>query len=344
MKKRRIISLLLTILCIISIIPTNVANAQTNDYLINVAGEFMSLAINSPSDYGLDISEYGNLQLSDEITPYQYNEDGILESIPTIKYYFVMNNSKPIATLIESWNEKDNTPSVTFETDTAKKLEKFNSNSFTLVCIDNSVSIENSDYNTNLYNNLRSFNTTFSSALSADFSTYSLPASYGLNMPIKLQGQDENCWAASVASILQYKKGISKTARQVCNDAGIGYNDGADQNEISASLSSYGINNYIAGGFYQNVGDIYTLLSSSYIPNAIFGANLWDSSTSNDAAHSVIIRGYSASTQGAYLSIMDPNKSSYSMIFTGYAPDGTLTWTLTYSAFTMYWIDTIVAY
>jgi hypothetical protein len=133
------------------------------------------------------------------------------------------------------------------------------------------------------------------------------PTWYGLNIPIVQQYNDDNCWAACVALAGKYFTGISKTARDVCDEVGIEYNEGAYSYQIAGALNIYDLNGYVAGGYYQYIADIYDLLSSDIVPLAIYGSNLWDDNPKNDHGHNVIIQGYQVSTQGAFLRIMDPN-------------------------------------
>lgn len=58
------------------------------------------------------------------------------------------------------------------------------------------------------------------------------------------QGQygRQMCWAASVATIVNYIRGTGYTAWDVCNMMGIGYDQGATASEKQQALAHYGIN------------------------------------------------------------------------------------------------------
>lgn len=58
----------------------------------------------------------------------------------------------------------------------------------------------------------------------------------------KGQGNYGMCWAASVATIVNYLKGNNITAKQVCNKMGIGYNEGGTINDKQKALKKYSIN------------------------------------------------------------------------------------------------------
>ena len=113
------------------------------------------------------------------------------------------------------------------------------------------------------------------------------PTWYGLNIPIVQQYNDDNCWAACVALAGKYFTGISKTARDVCDEVGIEYNEGAYSYQIAGALNIYDLNGYVAGGYYQYIADIYDLLSSDIVPLAIIGSDLWDDNPKNEHGHNV---------------------------------------------------------
>lgn len=348
---KRIVSLMLSF-CMLLLINTT-AYAGTTKVIRNnmevIASEFINIALESPDDYGLN-GFSGSFQLSDAIIPYAYNDNGILKEMNNTKYYFIYSNNKPIATLIAN----DDMTSVMFETDTAKELKAFDSDSFTVVCDKKGAHINSTDYDINVSNNLSGINLLNSNLISgmvnkqsamSDSTILSIPASYGIDIPIIQQYSDDACWAACVASAGKYFTGQSKTARQVCDLMGIGYDDGASIYQIASALNViYKLNGSVAGGFYPYLADIYTLLSSDIVPIAIFYSNVWDNDPDNDLAHSIIIQGYQASTQGAFLRVMDPNYSSYNLIFNGTNPDGQSTWTLSYGKNNFYWSDTVLAY
>lgn len=341
---KKVLTLVLALLLVVNFAPANEVSASTNYEIETIASDFMNIVLEAPNDYGVDIIS-DKFELSTAITPYKYNEGGLLEEMTDTKYYFIYSNNKPIATLISN----DDASSVYFETDTAKELKNFERESFTVVCDEHGAHINSTIYDANpkkasiisLSNNTLKKNSADTGKLTAS----SVPAAYGLSIPIILQGSDNDCWAACVASAGKYLKDTTKTARQVCDAMGIGYNSGALPNQIVAACKKvYSLNNsYLAGGIYD-LSNIYSILSSNIVPLAIFYSNVWDNSTSNDMAHNVVIQGYQASTQGAFLRIMDPNYSSYCMIFSGTDPSGFSTWTFSYGTNVFYWENTILAY
>lgn len=341
---KKIFSLVLALLLVVNFAPANEVSAATNYGIETIASDFMNIVSEAPNDYGINIIS-DKFRLSTAITPYKYNEDGLLEVMLDTKYYFIYSDNEPIAALISN----DDVSSVYFEADLAKELKGFERDSFTIVCDEQGAHINSTIYDSNpkktsiisLSNNTLTKNAADSSKLTAS----SVPASYGLSIPIILQGNDNDCWAACVAAAGKYLKVTTKTARQVCDAMGIGYNSGALPSQIvDACKKVYSLNNsYLAGGIY-NLTTIYSILSSNVVPLAIFYSNIWDSSTSNDMAHNVVIQGYQASTQGAFLRVMDPNNSSYCMIFSAADPSGISTFSFSYGTNVFYWEDTVLAY
>lgn len=78
----------------------------------------------------------------------------------------------------------------------------------------------------------------FSTNTSNSFSCFKTMKLYNA----KGQGNYGMCWAASVATIVNYLKGSNITAKQVCNKMGIGYNEGGTINDKQKALKKYSIN------------------------------------------------------------------------------------------------------
>ncbi|MDF2844974.1 MAG: Papain-like cysteine protease AvrRpt2 [Herbinix sp.] len=344
---KRIIGVLAVLSLIINLIPLNVISAQSNNDINSIAANFLAMALESPSDYGID-NITSTYKLSKEITPYTFDESGLLVPMLGTKYYFIFSNSEAVATLIVN----DDPYSVMFESDTAKSLNDFDSESFSIFCDTNGAHITNTTYDTTLDSFTRinvSNNTLKSSAetLTSERSTAttnSVPAGYALSIPIKLQGNYELCWAACIASIYQFKKGVNKTAQDIATLSEIPYNTGATIDQIHEKLASSkvaGIPNTIVYSYYTLTG-LYETMSANRVTMGICLANVFDSDPNNDLAHAVIIQGYSASTQGSFLRIMDPNFSSLVMIYMGTTPYGDSAWTFSYGSNNFYWVNSVV--
>ncbi len=66
-----------------------------------------------------------------------------------------------------------------------------------------------------------------------------------------LQGNKNLCWAACVATIVNFKKSLYLTAEDVADKMGIAYMQGAGADEIKAALASYGLNYSL---YYSQLG------------------------------------------------------------------------------------------
>lgn len=60
------------------------------------------------------------------------------------------------------------------------------------------------------------------------------------------QGKYGLCWAASAATIINYRKGTKYTAKNIADKIGIGYNDGGTVYNVSYALLEYGVNYKVA--------------------------------------------------------------------------------------------------
>lgn len=115
-----------------------------------------------------------------------------------------------------------------------------------------------------------------------------------LQVPIVTQRTSDGvqhgmCWAASVASIVNYKLGENITAADVCNLMNIGYDTGANGNTASLALNIYGVSSYAVGSpiSFQQV--------TSYINN---NKPVYMRSTSNIGNHATVINGWITSSDG----------------------------------------------
>lgn len=117
------------------------------------------------------------------------------------------------------------------------------------------------------------------------------------------QGQygRQMCWAASVATIVNYIRGTGYTAWDVCNTMGIGYDQGATASEKQQALAHYGIN------YVEKMGQS----SFSSIMSDI-GAKrpIAASTTSSKGGHAVTVYGYRNISSGQYVMIWDSNANS----------------------------------
>jgi len=331
------LTVLLLIITVIGMKNPLTASAQTNpNFDINSKiNEFLQIAALEPEEYGLYNVDLNNLEVSDPISPYSYTENGELEEIKDVNYYFICSNGQPVANVILCENDKLSVPSATFETETALKLSEFlkTNNEFTLIHNNNDLLI------LPLGNEL-----VLSAIQPIDFTqnkvdgiiASSYPSSYSLNIPYVPQGNNGLCWAASVASVGKYKTNISKTAKEVADQMGVGYNEGANIYLASEALSNvFGIRSTAVSGYFRNISDIADVL--------LTGNPIIAGFSNSSSGHMVVISGYRASTQEAVLLIRDPNSSSTKMVSSGTDNYGNYTWLMSYysDVGTMYWYESV---
>lgn len=336
LKKLGIIILILS--CISINYPTKAtANSNLDNYYVNSkASEFLQIALDNPELYGLFNVSFDKLEISAPVSPYVYDKNDDLKKINNVFYYFICSNKIPIANIIACYDEETAIPSYTFETEAALKLAKSleHSNLFTILFNDTLIDVIPTGDELLLtgelsldftQNNLQSLNT---------YDSY--PSYYLLNIPYVSQGNFGLCWAASVASVGQYKTGKIKSAKAVADAMGVDYNDGGGIYLASEALTKiYQLSNSPGDVFIHSISMIADFLLSDQPIIAGFdnGKN----------GHMVVICGYTASSQGGVLIIRDPNYSYTKMISSGTDNNGNYTWLMPYySDFgTLYWHSSI---
>ena len=146
-----------------------------------------------------------------------------------------------------------------------------------------------------------------------------------------------------MSAVGKYFTGVSKSITKIADTMGVGYYSGTSAKIIVNAVNKcYNLNAQQLGGWVSLDG-VYTYLSNGIVPIGCFQANVWDENESNNQGHTVIICGYSASTQGSFLRVMDPNFNSYCMVFSIATPDGLYeTYAFSYGNVDFYWLDTVL--
>lgn len=133
----------------------------------------------------------------------------------------------------------------------------------------------------------------------------------------KGQGRYEDCWAASVATIVNYIKGSNISAINVCDKMKIGYNIGATIGEVQLALNKYDISyNYLNNNSSSILSwnDIKTNIDNRY---PIYVAARHFKSDGKVEGHAVTLYGYhNLSTKYVCLwnSGLDNGKGGYQVI------------------------------
>jgi len=117
----------------------------------------------------------------------------------------------------------------------------------------------------------------------------------------KGQGSDPICWAASVATIVNYRKGTNYSARDVCDKEGTGY-IGADISTKKKALKDYGIT-YKQTNAQVGWSSILSNIDAKY-PIAM---SAFDSSSNG---HSTVLYGYTVTSNGSYITVFNPGTNN----------------------------------
>lgn len=148
------------------------------------------------------------------------------------------------------------------------------------------------------------------------------------------QGNYGLCWAASAATIINYRRGSSYTAKNIADTMGIGYNSGATINQMASALCQYGLD-YSA--FYSTIG-FGTVKSEIYMgyPFVVSG----NSSAGN--GHAVTAYGYRDLAGGEYVMLWNSamNNGQGGVTISQYKSSG-MTYTTGSTAYT--WSRTVKA-
>lgn len=214
-----------------------------------IAFEILQAVSIEPEIYGLNVDDIGKLEICESIKPYTVvNND--LAQVDDIMYYPITSNGKVIANLTLCYAE-DGSSSVTFSTEICKELNEFISqkkDGFILIHDSGNLYIkskesiymvkslglktgkEPSEFKSNETVNrscIKYYSLKSAGSISFDISSVRSSSNYKrLDMPYKEQGQFGLCWAAATASVGQYYTNISRTAKQVAETMGIGYDEG----------------------------------------------------------------------------------------------------------------------
>ena len=141
------------------------------------------------------------------------------------------------------------------------------------------------------------------------------------------QGKYGLCWAASVATIVNYRNGTAYTAKNVADRMGIEYNTGGTLENASLALNLYGV-------MYKA---IYNQISWTLVKKNIDQKRpIYVAATSSGNGHAVACFGYKVNNQKKYVYFWNPGTQSTSIVL--YKTAGTTfsynnsVWTWKYTA------------
>jgi hypothetical protein len=161
----------------------------------------------------------------------------------------------------------------------------------------------------NIFNKDESIVINFSSINNSELN-YS--SSKFLNVPIVNQKDPDGipnnmCWAADVASIVNYKNGRNLTAINVCDTMGYQYNQGGNAYDTQYALNHYSIPS-TALGSTMSEPDIVSDISNN--KPAVIGLY-----SDYGIGHSVVLCGYASYSSAFTLSVMDSYEERYSAMY-----------------------------
>lgn len=132
----------------------------------------------------------------------------------------------------------------------------------------------------------------------------------------KSQGNRPVCWAACVATIVNYIKGTNMSTLRVCNDMGI--NEGASLWEAYSALNRYGVNYQSLRNVARQRMNLDEIKSSIQRKKPIYVASKTD-----DSGHAVVAFGYGTAGGRVYINFWNPQLDGNTLSFE-YKSTGTI--------------------
>ena len=304
----------------------NIDSVITTD-VVNTLQEMLGQVRTEPEGFGFNDVDFSKLSLGSEIVAYRTG----YQQITDIKYYKILEDGRIIAIVTIYVDPKGN-PHITVGADFASELQKyaqkhkeyallFEGDDLYAISPNGKGHLHSFPGSSNrIVNREMQRKSTINYSASIPLISLSIDEisilSYGskyLNVPIKLQGSDGNCWAASIASIGQYRTGKNYTARQVCDKAGIGYDEGANIYDASYWMSEiYG--SKCSNTVYYSKPYVSRIRSDINLNKPMFVAFREITNDPYPAGHAVIFDGYAYTSTSNIIRYMDPNFSTYRTI------------------------------
>lgn len=154
-------------------------------------------------------------------------------------------------------------------------------------------------------------------------------SSHYLDVPIVLQGNNPWCWAASIASIVNYREGKSLSASDVVSAMGGNSSTSGSVDNIISGWDEYGYSVEVVER--ASFGSVSSEIKADRPVQALLTDTI-DPYTAS-LGHSVVLRSYSTSRGKTYYGVMDPNCDSYKLMsYRGTTPkytEGGYTWYFT---------------
>lgn len=291
--------------------------------------------INNPEIYRIQFKDENNIKLGKPIKLYEYKPDDDILTDDEVYYFPILENKKIIGIYVV-FELKNGELSATLSKGFANELENLKSfksdrDTFKIVKIGQSVNAVNNkrtvtlekdkDDNFDYNKHNEKIKTKFKSKKATDEtieitnaneevsimgSDPGAPIDYKYHyVPIVRQGYGKPwCWAATCASIINYKKGYSLSAEEVVTYV-YGYpntDDGGTWSEMKKAYNHWGVYPYQYGALSFSSTKNVLKYGNEPIHVGMY--------SSNGFAHSMTLRGFEEYSGGEkYYQLIDPNKS-----------------------------------
>lgn len=315
------------------------------------AAKLISIASNEPSAYGLSGVDFNELFIGEAVNPCTET----LEKINDVTYYPLIEKEKVVA-ILTVMTANDGSTTATLGTEFSKELNKFIKNQnearFILIHSEGSIYIKNQKAFAKLAGFVDKSNKKLEDSLQSNVLNDEYLLQSGLKfseikanakVPLTITGatykrldvpfvsQSNNlCWAATTAAIGKYKTGTSKTAKNVADTMGIGYDAGGTVLTVKDALLKIYKLNSTAGGYILSYSSLVSLIDNNKPAAAAFA------NAAGGMGHMVVFCGYSYSSSGSAIIVRDSNYTNYQLA-TAYGPTYRLNY---YTGMTLYWNNT----
>ena len=323
---KRVTSMLLCLLMLFSIsafaLPNPSSSSETveSDSALEYAQIHLSNTLPFLKEDELSfLPEDASVSLGSKIAMY----DSTLTPLPYSAYpVFYENDVIAIATVTEDeFGEKNFQIGVQFANELSDFIQEEENNQIAVIVEEDSICLINSQNESVMISNSETSNVPSSSALpngSANLSTSVISPSVSVSAaPVTRSGTDSGtvpvkyvsqggrnstlCWAACMASIVNYYKGTNYSASQVAYAVGGDY-DGQKLNDVAYWFNSkYGI---VANQVYSKLS--YNTVYNNASNGKPIYASCSNYTSPSDDGHAVVVRGCYISNSVVYYRIMNP--------------------------------------
>ena len=309
--RKQIVAIILALVLTASILPTDALAADPFLTEVQTKTEQLLYTVElQKTQFGFENVDFDTLALGNEIPAYEVTENGLLK-ISTIHYFPVLSNEEWVATVIVTYNsnaEMSVELSTKYINNYETLLKSGDSGGVALV-YDNVAEylFVGSNYSVvGTYEEMFGRAKLTSSIALDDVvglaSHMRLTVGVGnntratvnnvfLSVPQIEQPTDQTCWAASIASVLQYY-GESYDVYDVCTMAGLSTSQGANMYQCTDIIEDFGYSwgkRNTLNDYYHSEVYIEDVIVEMYINRSPVIGRFWNEESSY---HAVVLQGY----------------------------------------------------